>query len=196
MIRINLLDWRDAIREERRRKFLGTLVFTALVCAGIIALVSVFIYGQRIEAQRQRNDYLERQINIAERKMAELKKVKAERASLLRRMRIIEELQRSRAYIVHYFDQIAGTLPEGVYLTSLNQHGDSTTLNGVAESNARVSEYMVNLDNSPYLDNPRLIVIESSGGAERNARFTLRVSSQPPDNTSGGANQQLADTSR
>lgn len=197
MIRINLLDWREAKREERRRNFFGALAFTALVCAAVIGFVTIFIYGQRIEAQRQRIQYLEHQIDVAQNKMMELEKIKQERANLVRRMRIIEDLQQSRSWIVHYFDQIVATVPDGVYLTSLSQHGGSTTLTGVAESNARVSRYMVNLDTSRYLDNPRLIVIKSGGGrGQRYAKFTLRVSGEQPDNTSGGRSlRRLADAS-
>lgn len=181
MIRINLLDWREATREDRRRNFLGALSLTALVCAGIIAFVTLFIYGNRIDAQQQRNNYLEQQIDVAEKRMVELKKVKAERASLVRRMRIIEDLQQSRSWIVHYFDQVVATVPDGVFLTSLNQSGDTTTLQGIAESNARVSDYMVNLDDSPYLAGPRLIVIKSNSNADqRYADFTLRVEDGQP----------------
>lgn len=184
MIRINLLDWREAMREERRRNFLGALTLTAIVCAGIIAFVTLFVYGHRLDVQQRRNHYLAQQIDIAEQKMVELKQVKAERASLIRRMHIIEDLQQSRAWIVHYFDQVVATVPDGVFLTSLQQHDDTTTLQGIAESNARVSEYMVNLDNSPYLADPRLVVIKSGHSSEhRYADFTLRVSGDHPDDS-------------
>lgn len=199
LIRVNLLDWREAMREERRRNFLGALALTAIVSAGIIAFVTVSIYGHRIEVQRQRNNYLEQQIAVAEKKMVELKKIKAKRASLIRRIQIIEDLQQSRSWIVHYFDQIGATVPDGVFLTSLKQNGDTTTLKGVAESNARVSEYMVNLDTSAYLADPRLVVIKSSSGREqRRAVFTLRVSSAQPDSTSTqpGAVRRVADASQ
>lgn len=199
MIRINLLDWREAVREERRRGFLGALTLTALASAGIIAFVTLFIYGHRIDAQQHRNHYLQQQIDIAGKKMVELKKVKTERASLIRRIHIIEDLQRSRSWIVHYFDQVVATVPDGVFLKSLRQSADTTTLDGVAESNARVSQYMVNLDHSPYLADPQLVVIKSGGRpGHRYAAFTLNISSEHPDPTSArtDSDQQLAEVSQ
>lgn len=175
-LRINLLDWREARREQRRRSFLGGLTFTTLACAGVIAAITLYFYGHQIDVQQRRNTYLQQQIDAAKQKMVELKKIKAERADLLRRMGIIEDLQRSRSWIVHYFDEITDTVPDGVFLLSLKQDSDATTLKGVAESNARVSDYMVNLDDSPYLDDPRLVVIKSrNSGGHRYADFTLRV---------------------
>src|SRR5699024_9532104 len=128
MIRINLRDWREAAREQRRRNFLGALTATIIVCAGLIAFTTLIIYGNRIDAQQQRNDYLQQQINVATHKMVELKKVKAEHASLIRRIHIIEDLQRSRSWIVHYFDQIVASVPDGVFLKALRQNNDTTTL--------------------------------------------------------------------
>lgn len=180
-IRINLLDWREAQREQRRRNFLGGLTFAVLLCAGAIAFTTLYFYGHRISVQQQRNGYLQQQIDAAKQKMVELKKIKAERADLLRRMGIIENLQQSRAWIVHYFDEITDSVPNGVFLLSLQQDGDTTALKGVAESNARVSDYMVNLDNSPYLDDPRLIVIKSrNSDGHRYADFTLHVANEQP----------------
>ncbi|HLQ84554.1 MAG TPA: PilN domain-containing protein [Salinisphaeraceae bacterium] len=182
LLRINLLDWREARREERRRNFLGALTLTALLCGCAIAFVTLFIFGQRLENQQQRNQYLQEQIKIVDQKMVELKEIKQERADLIQRMRTIENLQLSRSWIVHYLDQIVTTLPEGVFLKSLQQNGTSTTLKGVAESNSRVSEYMVNLDGSRYLGDPRLIVIERIGrDGQHYADFTLEVDHMHPD---------------
>lgn len=182
-IRINLLDWRETMREQRRRNFLGALTLTVLLCSGAIAFVTLHVFGHRIEIQQQRNAYLEQQIDVADNKMVELKKVKTKRAGLVQRMRIIEDLQQSRSWIVHYFDQIADTIPAGVFLTSLDQSGGTTTLSGIAKSNAEVSDYMVNLDNSAYLANPRLIVIKNGANSgQLVAGFTLRVENAHPDN--------------
>src|SRR5699024_7236787 len=182
-LRINLLDWREAQREQRRRNFLGGLTFAVLLCAAAIAGVTLYFYGHRIDVQQRRNAYLQQQIDAAKQKMTELKKIKAERADLLRRMGIIEDLQQSRAWIVHFFDEVTDSVPGGVFLLSLQQDGNTTTLKGVAESNARVSDYMVNLDKSPYLEDPRLIVIKSrNNGDHRYADFTLRIENEYPDN--------------
>src|SRR5699024_3170076 len=99
MIRINLLDWGEAVREQRRRNFLGALTLTVVVSVGLITFTTLVIYGHRIDAQRQRNDYLQQQIDVASHKMVELQKAKAEHASLIRRIHIIENLQRSRSWI-------------------------------------------------------------------------------------------------
>ena len=96
-------------------------------------------------------------------------------------MRIIEQLQQSRSGIVHYFDELVDTIPNGVYLTALAQKGNVTNLDGVAESNARVSDYMVNFDASDWFTDPRLIVIKSSeNGPQRYADFTLNVRGDSP----------------
>lgn len=180
-IRINLLDWRENKREQRRRNFISSLALTILVCVAAVAGVTFYVLGSRIDVQQQRNDYLQQQIDLAKTKLVELKKIKAERADLLRRMGIIEDLQESRSWIVHYFDEVADTVPDGVHLTSLKQNGNTTTLTGVAESNARVSDYMVNLDNSAYLDDPRLVVIKSrNSSGHRYADFTLQVNNEHP----------------
>jgi|SRR5699024_5623717 len=183
LIRINLLDWREARRERRRRNFISALWLACIATGGAIAYMKLIYFGNKIDAQQARNDYLQEQIEIADRKMVELGKIKKERKNLIRRMHIIEDLQNSRSYIVHYMDQIVATLPDGVFLTSLDQKGDSTTLAGTAESNARVSDYMLNLDDSSYLADPRLAVIKSKGiSGRRYADFTLHVSADRPAN--------------
>src|SRR5699024_8115272 len=97
---------------------------------------------------------------------------------------ITDALQQSRAWIVHFFDEITDTVPDGVYLLSLQQNDATTTLKGVAESNARVGDYMVNLDDSPYLDDPRLFVIKSrNANGHRYADFTLEVKNQHSEPT-------------
>ncbi len=182
MIRINLQDWRQTMREEKRKAFLTALAVAAVASVAFVWLISVFVYGAMIDNQQARNQYLERQIALADAQLVEIRELEATRDNLITRMRIIEQLQQSRAQIVHYFDQIAGTLPEGVYLTALEQNGNTTTIDGVAESNGRVSDYMVNLEDSPHFDDPRLVVIKSSeSGPQRFADFTLRVESVNPD---------------
>lgn len=190
MIRINLLDWREAKRERRKRQF-----FTALGAAagGAVALLAavLFVYNGAIANQQARNTYLQQQIALIDKQIEELEKLEETRQNLITRMRIIEELQRSRAQIVRYFDQIVATLPEGVYLTSLKQSGKLTTVQGVAESNGRVSDYMVNLDASDWFDDPRLIVIKGTeAGPRRHADFTLTFTTVTP-----GSEDATSDTS-
>ena len=181
LIRINLLDWRVAARERRRKQFLGALVFAALASLVLVIVVPMLYYNHLTEIQEARNRYLESQIAIADRQLVEIRALQKTRESLITRMRIIEQLQQSRSGIVHYFDQLVDTIPNGVYLTSLSQKGNNTNLDGVAESNARVSDYMVNLDDSAWFADPRLIVIKSSeNGPQRYADFTLTVRGDSP----------------
>lgn len=180
MITINLLDWREARREARKRRFFATLGLAAAISAGVVLLAWSWFNGA-IEYQNQRNQFLEDEIAKIDRQIQEIRELEKTRDNLITRMRIIEQLQQSRAQIVHYFDQVVETLPNGVYLTSLKQNGDTTTVNGVAESNGRVSTYMVNLDDSPWFDDPRLVVIKSmSRDRRRFADFTLTFKTVTP----------------
>lgn len=197
LIRINLLDWREARREQRKKQFLTALGAAALGALGLVAL-GVFAYNSAIDNQQARNRFLQAEIAEIDKQIAEIEALEQTRDNLITRMRIIEELQQSRSQIVHYFDQIVETLPEGVYLTSLKQNGKTTTVNGIAESNGRVSAYMVNLDESDWFDDPRLVVIKgTTGGSQRAAEFTLNfrtVNLQQQDDEGAASDESEADT--
>lgn len=184
-VRINLLDWRAEQREYKRKRFIAQLVGAALATIVVVGVLPAIYYNHLIDAQQARNRYLQQQISIADKQLAEIHKLKTLREDLINRMQVIGGLQQSRSAIVHYFDQLSATIPDGVYLTGLDENDGTTTLDGVAESNARVSQYMTNLDNSPWFTNPRLIVIkrDDSDGVRR-AYFTLKVDSTSPDKTS------------
>lgn len=177
MARINLLPWREERRRLRQRQFLTTLAGAA------IAMGAVVLYGHShtaglIEDQRQRNEYLQAEIEKLDRQIAEIRHLDETKRRLLARMEVIQELQSSRPQIVHLFDQLARTVPEGVHLFSVNHQGAVLTIEGVAQSNARVSAYMHNLDDSIWLKDPRLLVIETreeQDTRERRSRFTLEV---------------------
>jgi len=180
MIRINLLDWREARREHRKQQFFTALGGAAVITAAILGLIWSY-YGSAIDHQESRNRYLKEQIAQIDKQIKEIKELEKVRDDLVTRMRIIEQLQQSRAQIVHYFEQVVETLPEGVHLTSLKQAGKATTINGVAESNGRVSTYMVNLDESAWFDDPRLVVIKTiSQQRRRAADFTLNFKTVTP----------------
>ncbi|GAB3680856.1 PilN domain-containing protein [Salinisphaera aquimarina] len=182
LIRINLLDWRAAAREAKRKRFLTLLVAAALGSVVVVGVLPMLYYNHLIDQQESRNQYLQNQITTADKQLVEIRALQKTRDGLINRMRIIEQLQQSRSSIVHYFDQLVATIPDGVYLTGLRQQGNMTTLDGVAESNARVSDYMVNLDDSDWFSDPRLIVIKSSeNGPQRFADFTLTVTSTNPN---------------
>jgi type IV pilus assembly protein PilN len=171
MPRINLLPWRDAQRKERKLKFmvaLGGAVIGALVMTGAVYL----LYNAMIDAQDSRNEMLTQQIKHLDRQIEEINDLEQTKAQFIARMQIIEKLQRSRPEIVHLFDQIVKTLPDGVYLTGITQSGDHLKFTGVAQSSTRVSAFMRNIDSSQWLKNPTLEVIQSAPGAFGSS-FTL-----------------------
>ncbi len=171
MPRINLLPWREAQRKERKLHFMvalgGAAVGACVVTAGVYLL-----YTGLIDAQDQRNGLLKAQIQILDRQIEEINSLEKTKQQFIARMQIIEKLQRSRPKIVHLFDQIVKTLPDGVYLTSITQTGEHLKFTGVAQSSTRVSTFMRNIDSSPWMTNPSLEVIHSSSGAFGSS-FTL-----------------------
>ncbi|HXG28217.1 MAG TPA: PilN domain-containing protein [Nevskiales bacterium] len=189
LIKINLLDWRAELREKRKRQF-TTAIAGALVASVGVVLLGMLYMNRAIENQQERNRILRDEIALIEKQIKEIEELEKIRANLLARMQVIEQLQQSRAQIVHYFDELVNTVPEGVYLTSVKQQGNSTSIDGVAESNSRVSAYMKNLDASPWFADPRLQVIKTGeSGGRRLANFSLQVTEVNPNATpsEGGA---------
>jgi type IV pilus assembly protein PilN len=160
MARINLLPWREAERKERQKEFGMMVLAGALISALAVYAVHSIIQGQ-IEAQNQRNGYLENEIKAVEKQISEIRDLDKTKQNLLARMNIIQELQSSRPQIVHLFDEVVTTLPDGVYLDEVEQTGNLVALVGQAQSNARVSAMMRNIDNSEWLEKPTLDFIES-----------------------------------
>ncbi len=160
MTRINLLPWRELQRKEREREFYTMAGGAAFVMLLVIVYAHFYVSGM-IENQNARNSYLDSQIKIVEGQIKDIKRLEDEKAQLLARMKVIETLQGQRPQMVHLFDEIVKTLPDGVYLTSIKQSGTSITIEGVAQSNARVSAFMRNIDGSQWLVEPKLSVIEA-----------------------------------
>jgi type IV pilus assembly protein PilN len=183
MTRINLLPWREALRTDRQRRFLITVAMTALFALAVVGGVHYYL-DSLLTHQNQRNAFLEKEIAVLNSKLSKIRKLEAERKALLDRMTIIQRLQATRPEIVHLFDEIPRRLPDGVYLKSMKQSGKTITLKGVAQSNARVSSFMRNLDQSEWFANPVLKVIKtvagSDGSKQRLAEFTLTISQVNP----------------
>lgn len=160
MARINLLPWREELRKRRKREFgVATAIAVILtVCAmvGVHALIALFI-----DHQQERNSYLKQEIATLDGILKEIKDLEKTRENLLARMEIIQQLQHSRPEIVHMFDELVATIPEGMYLIKVDHRGRNLAISGRAESNARVSSYMRNLESSGWLGKPDLKVIES-----------------------------------
>ncbi len=163
MARINLLPWREERRRERTRQFGTAMVLGVIVSGAVIAAVHL-IYQDRIDGQNARNAYLEEQIAILDGKIKKIQSLERERQQLIDRMRAIETLQTSRPVVVRLFDEIVTALPDGVSITEIAQSNTEWTFKGIAESNARVSNFMRNIEASPAFKEPRLDIIETKGG--------------------------------
>ena len=172
MPRINLLPWREAERKRKRQEFYLSLG-AALATAGLITLLGYWQMSSSIQHQRDRNDYLTREIAALDKQIEEINGLDAQKRRLLARMEIIETLQRSRPEIVHVFDEVVRLLPEGVYLTYLKQSGTRFEIRGVAQSSTRVSAFMRNIDGSEWLADPSLQIVQRTGAGEGSSDFTL-----------------------
>jgi len=160
MAKINLLPWRAERRERRKREF-----FAQLAVAAVAAIVLVALWGfwtsMRIDNQNDRNTYLQGQIQQLDAKITEIKNLQKVKDQLLARKRIVEKLQASRSQMVHLFDQMVDTIPAGARLTALKQQGDKLTLDGVAQSNATVADFMRNIEASPWMGPAQLVKTEN-----------------------------------
>jgi len=186
MANINLLPWREELRKEKQQEFVMMLGVIALVAVAVWGMIH-FYYSQRIEAQELRNNFMKDQIAVLNKKIKQIKKLEKDKQRLLDRMHAIEQLQSNRPLIVRFFDELIDSLPDGVSVTAITQNGHTITINGEAQSNARVSSFMRNLDASKWLKNPKLDVIQAiNASGIRISKFTLRfqqVIPKPSGNT-------------
>lgn len=181
MTRINLLPWREELRQERQKQFMTMLVLTAILGLAIWGLIHVQM-NSKIDYQSSRNQYLSSEISKLDNEIAEIRELQKVRKSLVERMEVIQDLQASRPSIVHLFTDLVTTVPNGVYLKSLVQSNNILKLTGEAESNARVSSYMRNLNGSEWLKDPNLDVIEiEDKKVTRISSFILSVKQTSPN---------------
>jgi type IV pilus assembly protein PilN len=173
MPRINLLPWREQERKIRRREFTiaaGGAVFAAFV----FALGGKLVYASWTDSQVEKNNLLKKEIVKLDAQIADIQDLENRKQRLVARMEIIEKLQRKRPEIVHQFDELVRTVPDGVYLTAIKQNGNKLEIHGVAQSSTRVSSYMRNIDSSAWMDNPVLQVVEAAkDSAIGGSSFTL-----------------------
>jgi len=162
MAHINLLPWREELRKERQRQFLTVLGLSVILMALIILAAHLRIDGM-IDNQQSRNRYLQGEIKKVEQQIKEINRLEKEKKRLLARMDIIQQLQRNRPEVVHLFDEMARIIPDGIHLTQLTQKGKTIVLNGIAQSNARVSAFMRNIEASDWLADPQLEIIQKKG---------------------------------
>lgn len=160
MTRINLLPWREAHRQQKQQEFFAMMFAGALFAGGIVYGGMQFMQS-KIDFQDRRNQYVQTQINSLQSELKEIKELESTKNKLLARMDIIQTLQSQRPELVHIFHELANRLPDGIYLTSMDQEGKSMVLQGRAESNARVSALMRRLDQSDWFANPELDIIQA-----------------------------------
>ncbi len=183
MTQINLLPWREELRQEQKKQFAVMAVMTCVLAAAIVALIH-FQMQAKIDYQLSRNSFLTAEIAKVDEEIKEISELQKVRRSLIERMEVIQDLQGSRPSIVHLFTEIVSTVPNGVYLKTLTQTGGNLLINGEAESNARVSTYMRNLSASDWLKEPNLTVIEIEDiTVNRISTFTLTVKQTSPNAT-------------
>ena len=181
MARINLLPWREELREERRKRFLLVLIGVVVGSIGLV-LITDQVIGNSINRQLARNDYLGKQIAVVDERIKQISELKARRQQLVERMRIIQDLQGNRQISGRIFDQLARTLPDGVYFTEVKMDGTTLAVTGAAESNNKVSELMRNLDASDWFDAPSLTEVKATtaGQLDQANVFQLTVRQTQP----------------
>ena len=173
MPRINLLPWRAALRQQRKKEFVVALVGAAVVGLGIAYLTKLTVDGW-ISNQRSRNAILSNEIGELDKQIEEIKGLENQRERLIARMKVIGELQRARPEVVHLFDEMVKAMPEGVHLTEIKQTGNRVELQGIAQSSTRVSTLMRNIDASDWLRDPGLDVVQTvATGPEHQSQFKL-----------------------
>ena len=181
MAHINLLPWRERLREERKREFLTILVGIVIMSGGVLFLVHTYFTGE-INTQLARNSFLQTQIQILDERVAEINQLRQQKEDIRSRMNVITDLQGTRPVIVRIFDELVKTLPDGVYYESLNRVGNTISIVGIAESYSSITELHRRLDNSEWFQEADLDDISAVvGGVDSLSEaynFTLSLSLQ------------------
>ena len=181
MTRINLLPWRAERRKQRQKDSMVMLAMSA-VAAVVLSFLIITYYNNQISGQGERNAFLTAQIAELDQQIAEIEELDRKKAKLLARKEVIEVLQANRSQMVHLFDSLVRTIPDGVVLTSIKQDDQTLTLEGRSQSNARVSTYLRNLEGSGWMTTPELAIIEASGNDKGLPYvFTLQVKLANPN---------------
>jgi type IV pilus assembly protein PilN len=182
MVRINLLPHREQKRQARQRQFLSLAIGLAILGITVVGLGHVLIAAQ-IDNQNSRNNLLKTEIAKLDEQIKEIDRLRDQTQALLARKQVVETLQANRTEAVHLLDQLVRQLPDGVYLKTVRQNGARVTLVGYAQSNARVSTLMRNIESSPWLTSPELIEIRATAlDRQKVNEFTLamQVKRAPP----------------
>lgn len=179
-IKINLLPWREELREQKKQEFLNVTV-AVLAIAGLIIFGVDRFYNSSIDHQQARNDFLDREIKVLDERIAEIKLLQQKRNELLSRMRVIQELQGNRPIIVRVFDELARQLAPRVFFTDLTMEGTTLAIAGIAESNNRISNQLRNFSESEWFDAPNVTAIKASPQhGPQASQFSLTVVQTTP----------------
>ena len=192
MPRINLLPWREQQRKERKLAFFVSLGGAA-IGALLVAFAGYLMVNSMISAQERRNERLRTEIKAVDRQIEQINDLESQKQRFISRMQVIEKLQRSRSEVVHLFDEVAKTIPDGTYLTTFKQDGKRLKFEGVAQSSTRVSTFMRNISASQWMKDPELEVVESKPGNSIGNSFVLDASQVV---TSGDEDQAAAKPKR
>lgn len=187
MAQINLLPWREERRQELKKEFIATVGLVLALGVGLVLLGDRYVDGQ-IQNQEARNQYLAENIKVLDEQVAEIRELQKKRNQLLDRMRVIQELQGNRPIIVRILDQLVRTVPDGVFYTSLQTKDKTISINGIAESNNRVSSLMRRLDASDWLASPNLDAVRAApeyGDQATTFNLTVRIQAPASENKSG-----------
>ncbi|MFC4310157.1 PilN domain-containing protein [Steroidobacter flavus] len=189
MPRINLLPWREAERKRKRQEF-GVGAVAALLGAVLVYFVVNWQMQSAIDDQMARNTYLNDQIKELDKQIAEILDLEEQKKRLQARITVIEQLELSRPEIVHVFDQLVRTTPDGIYLTSVKQTDRKIELKGIAQSSTRVASYMRNIDSSEWLKDPALQILETKGASDAGSQFTLNATQENPQVAAAASEQK------
>lgn len=185
MANINLLPWREERRQESKREFLVVLGGVAIIGVGLIVLAQMF-FSNAISVQESRNAYIQKHIDELNEQVKEIKELERKRNELLDRMDVIQSLQGDRPLIVRIFDELVRTLPDGVFYQSLARGGGKIKLQGVAESNNRISSLMRRLDGSAWFSEPNLSAVRAEPSlGDQASGFTMSVKISKPSSEGG-----------
>ncbi|OQW95428.1 MAG: hypothetical protein BWK79_02510 [Beggiatoa sp. IS2] len=175
MPHINLLPWRDTLKKEREIRF-AAICGTSLACAGLVWLSVHFYIEGLISYQESRNNFLKAEIKEEENKIKEIEDLQKKKERLIDRLNVIQKLQANRPQAVHLFDELVRQAPDGVYFTKMEQKNDKITLEGIAQSDARVSSLMTNVDKSQWLREPKILIIKTDPKSSSDAKVQRSVS--------------------
>jgi type IV pilus assembly protein PilN len=175
MIRINLLPHREEKRKAKRQQFYA-LIGLVSVLAGLIVFLGYTLIASTIADQESQNDFIKKEIAILDKQIDEIKQLKEKTQALLSRKQVIEALQQDRAEPVYLLSELVKQMPTGVYLRSMKQEGQKVSIAGYAQSNARVSTLMRNVEASAWLEKPQLIEIKTATSDKRRlSEFSMIV---------------------